>query len=126
MAAAALIGALLGLAVGGFIIAVFLRASAHWVARLDIPFGKAFALGLGISFLNGFMSFLVGLALSSANLSPWIPIGVSYLVNIAIGSAVLAGTLEVRFGRARQVYLVSTLLGFGIVGTVGASVALTL
>lgn len=126
MAAAALIGALLGLAIGGFIIAVFLRASAHWVARLDIPFGKAFGLGLGISFLNGFLSFIVGLALSSANLPAWIPIVLSYLVNIAIGGAVLAATLEVRFGRATRIYLVSTLLGFGIVGAVGAAVALTL
>lgn len=126
MAAAALLGVLLGLAVGGFIVAVFLRASAHWVARLDIPFGTAFGLGLGISFLNGFMSFIVGLALSSTNLPVWIPPALSYLVNIAIGGAVLAGVLQLRFARATRIYLVSTLLALGILGTVGAAVAFTL
>jgi len=120
MEGALLIGGLIGIAVGGLMVAILIRAAAKWVAKLDIPFGKAFGLGLGITFLNGFLSFIIGAVLSDPSIPRWIPFAISYLINIGVGGWILTAGLALRFGKAALVYLVSTLIGFGITAGVFA------
>ncbi|HOW68819.1 MAG TPA: hypothetical protein P5186_29365 [Candidatus Paceibacterota bacterium] len=63
-----IIGLILGLAVLGFFVAVFLRLAAEWVVKIEIPIGKAFGLAIAITLLNGVLGFIIRAWLSGGHI----------------------------------------------------------
>lgn len=121
-----IIGLILGLAVLGFFVAVFLRLAAEWVVKIEIPIGKAFGLAIAITLLNGVLGFIIRAWLSVGHTPPWLPFAVSYIVGIPIAGAILSKGLAVRFAKGALIYILSVLLSYSVIGAlVGACVLVT-
>lgn len=121
-----IIGGIIGLAVHGLLLAVFLRVASHWVAKVEIPFGKAFGLAIRIALLNSAFAIVIVAGLSGADTPRWLPFGIAYVVGAVVAAAILRQRLAVRWGEGALIYVVSTLLGYGLIGATAGMCALAL
>jgi hypothetical protein len=62
-----IIGGLIGLAVGSLISAILLRAAAHWMKKIDIPFGSAYGTMFSAGLVNMVIAFVLGLAVGAVS-----------------------------------------------------------
>ena len=124
-----LIGAILGGLIGGLIAAILLRAAAQWVAKLDVPFGRAYwtvFLAFIVNFLLGYvLGFVV--AFSGGSSEALTVLQVLLLpVGFLIQSGIISARLEVSFGKGCLISLVMTALVLGLALVIGVIFALVM
>ena len=94
--------------------AVVLRAAAHWVVKLDVPFGRAYWTAyisfLANSMLGLFLGFMVGYATGSEE-----AVDALRFILLPVGFIVLSGIVSLRLNLSfRKACLVSiTMIGIG-------------
>lgn len=104
--------ALIGLAIGCLIGAVFLRAAAQWVVSLDVPFGEAYVtvfiswlIGMGV----GFLLQLIVVAIPAVQF-------LSFPIGLLVQAGVICWRLSVTFGKALLICLVMMVLSIAVIG----------
>jgi hypothetical protein len=124
------IGSLILALIGVLIGAIFLRAAAKWVAKIEVPFGTAYVT----VFLSTLVSciplgFVLGIAVVTATQSKeavnvlqvfMVPVG------FVITAAIISRRIKVTFGRACLINLVMLALGIVIFGGVSVVIILAM
>ncbi|MFG0259554.1 MAG: hypothetical protein ACF8LK_04295 [Phycisphaerales bacterium JB041] len=108
----ALLGAVLGIAIGSLLGAVFLILAARLVAKERVEFGEAYVTTFIASLINYGIGFAVGLVGSDA--ATWVALPINFLVF----STVISKRLGFGFGTACLVCLVQMLMGFALVAII--------
>ncbi|MHC4259652.1 MAG: hypothetical protein ACYSTF_04475 [Planctomycetota bacterium] len=112
--------ALIALAIGCLIGAVFLRAAVKWVESWDVPFGEAYAIvfmSWGISMGVGFLLQLIVVAMPAVQF-------LSFPIGLLVQAGVISWRLSVTFGKALLISLVMSALSIAILG-IAAFIAFT-
>lgn len=96
-----LIGQLCAVAVGALIGAVFLRASAKWIAKLDVEFGRAYLTVFFTYLINVFIGIIGAMVLfvivpSGLSIDPDAALGLFYLSVIPIAWLIQACLIKAR------------------------------
>jgi|GEM_PF-3541313 len=114
----ALLGAVLGIAIGSLLGAVFLILAARLVTKERVEYGEAYVTTFIASLINYGIGFAVGLVGSDA--ATWVVLPINFLVF----STVISKRLGFGFGPACLVCLVQMLMGFAVAAIiVGALLA---
>ena len=118
---AQLIGGLVGALIGSLIGAILLRAASKWVAKLDVPFGKAYwtiFISFVVNFVLGFvLGFVVGAtgSIEAIRVLQVILLPVGFLIQ----SGIISSRLELSFGKACLINITMVGIALGITLVVG-------
>jgi hypothetical protein len=122
-----LVTALLAGLIGSLIGAVLLRAAAKWVARLDVPFGKAYWTVYIAYICNFALAHLLGSAVAydtnsigAVNVLQVIVLPVGFLIQ----SGIISSRLELSFGKGCLISI--TMIGIALAIVLAAVLVIVL
>ncbi len=116
-----LLGGLLSVFIGSLIGAIVLRAASQWVAKLDVPFGKAYWTVFICSIVNFILGYVLGFVVGSTDSTE--AVAVLQIILLPVGffiqSGIISSLLEISFGKACLVSITMIGIFLGIALVVG-------
>ena len=117
-----LIRVLIGAFIGSLIGAIVLRAASKWVAKMDVPFGRAYWTVFNCTIVNFTLGFVLGLVVGYTTGSTE-AVNVLSIIMFPIGffiqSGIISSRLKLSFGKACLVSLTMIGIVLGIALVVG-------
>ena len=108
---------LIGVAIASLVTAIFLRAAAKWVQKMDVSYGNAYVTTLFAGAVNAILGSVLGFAIGARSQSPDAANGAALLmipVCFLVQSGFISSRLKIPFGRACLVSFTMIAIGVAI------------